>query len=86
MTPDQDDDVLKLRAYDQPDASGQILDSIQIEMPDVPSAQNSFSFKLLSVGDNDGCIKSISMIGGSETYPNSVFYDNIIVGEPCLVY
>jgi hypothetical protein len=83
VTPDQDDDVLTLKAYLEPDAAGKLLDSDQIEMPDVPSPKPSLSFEMLSVATTDACIRSISMIGGSVIAPNSVFYDNIVVEALC---
>jgi len=78
-----DDDVLLLEVYSLDNTPGDLLGTDQFDLPDTPAEDPSFSFKSLFVAAPVGeCIGSVIMIGGSEDFPHSVFYDNIIV-EPC---
>ena len=65
VTPEQDDDMLTVRAYSGSNASGKLLDRDDRQLLDNPSEKSSFSFKTLSVETDDTCINSILMIGGS---------------------
>jgi hypothetical protein len=80
--PEQDDDVLTLEAYSQASADGELLGSVQVDLPDTPAGSRTWSSRTLYVASDGTCIESIKMIGGSAAGPSSVFYDNITV-EPC---
>lgn len=68
-------DTLILRAYSQPNASGNLIDSSRRKLFTNPSSPFAFrSRELVVSGDS---IRSLELIGGSSSFPNSVFYDNI---------
>jgi hypothetical protein len=70
-----DGDTLALEAWSGADASG-----VQLARDDgsLPSGGTAFGFATLSVASTTP-IWSLRMIGGSEFFPNSVFYDNLTV-------
>lgn len=71
---DDPGDVLVLKAFSGLDASGSTLASTSGTLP---LGDSTFDFRTLSVAANG--IRSISLIGGSTFFPQSVFYDNITV-------
>jgi hypothetical protein len=78
-----DDDTLVLEAFSLDNASGKLLDRDTFDLPDTPANGPTFSYESLFVAAPIGeCIRSVRMIGGSVSYPHSVFYDNIIL-KPC---
>ena len=78
-----DDDTLVLEAFSLDNASGKLLDRDTFDLPDTPANGPTFSYESLFLATPIGeCIRSVRMIGGSISYPHSVFYDNIIL-KPC---
>ncbi|MEO1529136.1 MAG: hypothetical protein AAFX06_27260 [Planctomycetota bacterium] len=67
-------DDLVLQAFDGIGGTGNLLAS---DSGTLPQGGNTFGFETLSV-NVDG-IRSVRMIGGGTNFPNSVFYDNIVV-------
>ncbi|MEM6689036.1 MAG: hypothetical protein AAF664_06390 [Planctomycetota bacterium] len=70
----QDADNLLLQAFSGPSASGTLVDS---ESQVLPGGGNLFVFDTLSVSGSG--IRSLRIIGGADAFPNSVFFDNIVV-------
>lgn len=68
-----DDDVLLLQLFSGADATGTLLGTASIGLPGGGSA---FSFQTPSVSSATPAL-SARFIGGSSSFPNSVFYDNI---------
>lgn len=68
-----DVDVLRLEAFSGANATGTLLDVSTFTLS--PLSNDAFSFSTLSVTAPG--INSIRFIGGSQTFPNSVFYDNL---------
>lgn len=72
----EDEDVLFVQAYSGLNATGDFLDVDAIILPE--SDTDNFSSQVLIL-ESTTPIRSIEMIGGSEDFPNSVFYDNLTV-------
>lgn len=70
----EDTDLLLLEAYTGPNGSGALVDRDVVMLP---GTEEIFSYETLSV--HGPSIRSVVMIGGSPTFPNSVFYDNLTV-------
>jgi hypothetical protein len=68
-----DIDTLKLEAFSGLGATGALLDSAMLGLP------NTSGFDLLTVAVVSPGIRSVRFIGGSGSFPNSVYYDNIHV-------
>jgi len=68
-----DVDVLRLEAFSGANATGTLLGSSTFTLS--PLSNGAFSFSTLSVTAPG--INSIRFIGGSQTFSNSVFYDNL---------
>lgn len=67
------DDVLSLTGYDQAGLGGSIVDSDSV-------AYGTSAFPTFATGTVAGPgILSVRMIGGGSDFPNSVFYDNMVV-------
>jgi hypothetical protein len=70
-----DNDTLSLRAYSGQNASGTLL---ALRTDTLPSNGDRFAFKVLTVSSSTP-IRSITMQGGTSSFRNSVFYDNLEV-------
>ncbi len=70
----EDMDDLRLEAYSEPGATGQLLARASLVLL---GDGDEFSFQTLTV--QAPSFRSLLMIGGSPAFPNSVFYDNISV-------
>ncbi len=74
-----DDDVLLLEVYSLDNTPGDLLGTDQFDLLDTQAEEPNFSFESLFVSAPFGeCIGSVKMIGGSTTFPNSVFYDSMM--------
>lgn len=71
---DDPNDMLVLKAYSGLNGTGTLLATATDTLPNGGTA---FDYRTLSVSSSG--IKSITMIGGTQYFPNSVFYDNITV-------
>jgi hypothetical protein len=67
-------DVLLLSAFSGANASGSLLASASNTLPNGGTAFDKRTLQVSAAG-----INSISFIGGTQYFPNSVFYDNITV-------
>ena len=76
-------DVLKLTAFDREFGTLSFLDDDTDIIPTRPPGSQEFNTGSVSVSDADG-IDQAFMIGGTNEFPNSVFYDNISVSRPPL--
>lgn len=70
----QDADNLLLQAYSDINGTGTLLDS---DTGFLVAGGNTFGFDTLTVAAPG--IRSLRIIGGSNAFPNSVFYDNIVI-------
>lgn len=70
----EDQEVLTVEAYSGLGKTGALLDTDSRTL--IPVGKQ-FDFFTLSVAANS--IGSLAVVGGGQTYPNSVFYDNITV-------
>jgi len=69
-------DTLTVRAYSGPNATGTLIGTATGSLPTLQG--NPFNSRRLQVTSNSD-IKSLQMIGGTPSFPNSVFYDNLTV-------
>ena len=74
-------DILQVEGYSKLNAGGDIVGNDMRSLETLPG--NPFRFKTVEIRDT--AIQSIKFIGGTPSFPNSVFYDNInvtpLVGE-----
>ena len=70
-----DTDNLTMQAFSGPNATGTQLTNVRVVL--TPTTPNSRDFSHREFGVRAGFIKSVRFIGGSTSFPNSVFYDNI---------
>lgn len=79
---DGDTDTLRLEAFSEPGAKGTLLGTATGILPG--STTPRFSREILLVGQlqSPPTIRSIRMIGGSAEFPNSVYYDALVLGSP----